>query len=71
MDTPTLLIDDIRDLFSDLAVPDGLADQPVELEKSLTALTAGCQKCRAFVPRTGPHLGHRQAARQRNLSRAR
>ena len=39
MDTPTLLIDDIRDLFSDLAVPDGVAEQPVELEKSLTALT--------------------------------
>ena len=39
MDTPTLPIDDIRDLFSDLAVPDGVAEQPVELEKSLTALT--------------------------------
>jgi hypothetical protein len=39
VDTPTLLIDDIRDLFSDLAVPDGVAEQPVELEKSLTALT--------------------------------
>ena len=39
MDTSTLLIDDIRDLFSDLAVPDGVAEQPVELEKSLTALT--------------------------------
>jgi hypothetical protein len=39
VDTPTLLIDDIHDLFSDLAVPDGVAEQPVELEKSLTALT--------------------------------
>ena len=35
----TLPIDDIHDLFSDLAVPDGVAEQPVELEKSLTALT--------------------------------
>lgn len=39
MDTSTLLIDDIHNLFSDLAVPDGIAEQPVELEKSLTALT--------------------------------
>ena len=39
MDTSTLLIDDIHNLFSDLAVPDGVAEQPVELEKSLTALT--------------------------------
>jgi hypothetical protein len=39
VDTSTLLIDDIRNLFSDLAVPDGVAEQPVELEKSLTALT--------------------------------
>ena len=39
MDTPTLLIDDIHNLFSDLAVPDGFAEQPVELEKLLTALT--------------------------------
>jgi hypothetical protein len=37
--TPTLLIDQIHNLFSDLAVPDGVAEQPVELEKSLTALT--------------------------------
>jgi hypothetical protein len=36
--TPTLLIDQIHNLFSDLAVPDGVAEQPVELEKSLTAL---------------------------------
>jgi hypothetical protein len=39
VETPTLLIDDIHDLFSDLAVPDDVAEQPVELEKSLTALT--------------------------------
>ena len=39
MDTPTLLIDDIHNLFSDLALPDGFAGQPVELENSLTALT--------------------------------
>jgi hypothetical protein len=39
VDTPTLLIDNIHNLFSDLAVPDGYAEQPVELEKSLTALT--------------------------------
>ena len=38
MDTPTLLIDNIHNLFSDLAVPDGFTEQPVELEKSLTAL---------------------------------
>jgi len=39
VDTSTLLIDDIHNLFSDLAVPDGFAGQSVELEKSLTALT--------------------------------
>ena len=39
MDTSTLLIDDIHNLFSDLAVPDGFAGQSVELEKLLTALT--------------------------------
>lgn len=39
MDTPTLLINNIHNLFSELAVPDGIAEQPVELEKSLTALT--------------------------------
>ena len=40
MDTPRLLIDDIHDLFSDLAVPDAITGQPVDLEESLTALTA-------------------------------
>lgn len=39
MDTSTLLIDDIHNLFSGLAVPDGFTEQPVELEKLLTALT--------------------------------
>jgi hypothetical protein len=39
VDTPTLLTDDTHNLFSDLAVPDDVAEQPVELEKSLTALT--------------------------------
>jgi hypothetical protein len=39
VDTPTLLIDDIHNLFSDLAETDGVAEQSVELEKSLTALT--------------------------------
>jgi hypothetical protein len=39
VDTPTLLIDNIHNLFSDLAVPDGLTEEPVELEKLLTALT--------------------------------
>ena len=39
MDTPTLLIDDIHNLFSDLALPDGYAGQSDELENSLTALT--------------------------------
>jgi hypothetical protein len=36
---PTLLTDDTHNLFSDLAVPDDVAEQPVALEKSLTALT--------------------------------
>jgi hypothetical protein len=39
VDTPTLLIDNIHSLFSELAMPDGFAEQPVELDKSLTALT--------------------------------
>jgi len=39
VDTPTLLIEDIHNLFSDLAVPDGFAGQSAELENSLTALT--------------------------------
>jgi hypothetical protein len=39
VDTPTLLIEDIHNLFSDLAVPHGYSEQSVELEKSLTALT--------------------------------
>jgi hypothetical protein len=39
VDKPTLLIHDIHNLLSDLAVPDGVAEQLVELENSLTALT--------------------------------
>jgi hypothetical protein len=34
------LTDDIGDLLSDLAVPDAVSGEPVELEDSLTALTA-------------------------------
>lgn len=40
VDSPRLLTDDIRDLFSDLAVPDPGTGQPVDLEDSLAALTA-------------------------------
>jgi hypothetical protein len=40
VDTPRLLTDDIRDLFSDLAVPDPATGQPVNLQASLAALTA-------------------------------
>jgi hypothetical protein len=39
VDTPTLLIEDIHNLFFELAVPDGFGGQSAELEKSLTALT--------------------------------
>ena len=44
MDTPRLLTDDIRDLFSDLAVPDPVTGQPVNLEASLMALTASVKR---------------------------
>ncbi len=44
MDTPRLLTDDIRDLFSDLAVPDPVTGQPVDLEASLAALTASVKR---------------------------
>jgi hypothetical protein len=40
VDTPRRLTDDIRNLFSDLAVPDPMTGQPIELETSLLALTA-------------------------------
>jgi hypothetical protein len=40
VDTPILLTDDISDLFSDLAVPDPVTGQLVDLEASLAALTA-------------------------------
>jgi hypothetical protein len=39
VDTPTLPTENIHNLFSDLAVPDGFAEQPVDLENALTALT--------------------------------
>ena len=39
MDTSTLLIEDIHNLFSDLARPDGFVGHSVELENSLAALT--------------------------------
>jgi hypothetical protein len=44
VDTPTLLIEDIHNLFSDLAVPYGFAGQSVELENSLTALTEAVKR---------------------------
>ena len=40
MEAPRLLTDDIRDLFSDLAVPDPVTGEPVDLDASLAALTA-------------------------------
>jgi hypothetical protein len=44
VDSPRLLTDDIRDLFSDLAVPDPVTSQPVDLEDSLEALTASVKR---------------------------
>ena len=44
MDAPRLLTDDIRDLFSDLAVPDPMTGQPVDLQASLAALTASVKR---------------------------
>ena len=44
VDTPRLLTDDIRDLFSDLAVPDPITGQPVDLEDSLMALIASLKR---------------------------
>jgi hypothetical protein len=44
VDTPRLLTDDIRDLFSDLAVPDPITGQPVDLQASLVALTASVKR---------------------------
>src|SRR4029453_18732786 len=39
VDTPTLPTENIHNLFSDLAVPDGFAEPPVDLENALTTLT--------------------------------
>jgi hypothetical protein len=44
VDTPTLLAEGMLHVFSDLAVPDDAAGQPVELEKSLTALTEAVKR---------------------------
>jgi hypothetical protein len=44
VDAPRLLTDDIRDLFSDLAVPDPMTGQPVDLQTSLAALTASVKR---------------------------
>ena len=44
METPRLLTDDIRDLFSDLAVPDPVTGEPVDLDASLAALTASVKR---------------------------
>jgi hypothetical protein len=44
VDAPRLLTDDISDLFSDLAVPDSVTGQPVDLEASLAALTSSVKR---------------------------
>ena len=44
METPRLLTDDIRDLFSDLAVPDPVTGEPVDLDASLAALTTSVKR---------------------------
>jgi hypothetical protein len=44
VETPRLLTDDIRDLFSDLAVPDPVTGEPVDLDASLAALTASVKR---------------------------
>jgi hypothetical protein len=44
MDAPRLLTDDISDLFSDLAVPDPVTGQPIDLEASLAALTSSVKR---------------------------
>ena len=44
VDAPRLLTDDIRDLFSDLAVPDPMTGQQVDLQTSLAALTASVKR---------------------------
>jgi hypothetical protein len=44
VDAPRLLTHDISDLFSDLAVPDPVTGQPVDLEASLAALTSSVKR---------------------------
>jgi hypothetical protein len=44
VDAPRLLTEDISDLFSDLAVPDPVTGQPVDLEASLGALTSAVKR---------------------------
>jgi hypothetical protein len=44
VETPRLLTDDISDLFSDLAVPDPVTGEPVDLDASLAALTASVKR---------------------------
>jgi hypothetical protein len=44
VETPRLLTDDIRDLFSDLAVPDSVTGEPVDLDASLAALTTSVKR---------------------------
>jgi len=44
VETPRLLTDDIRDLFSDLAVPDPVTGEPVDLDASLAALTTSVKR---------------------------
>jgi hypothetical protein len=44
VETPRPLTDDIRDLFADLAVPDPVTGEPVDLDASLAALTASVKR---------------------------
>jgi len=44
VDTPRLVTDDIGNLFSDLAVPDPMTGQAVDLQASLAALTASVKR---------------------------
>ena len=44
METPRPLTDDIRDLFADLAVPDPVTGEPVDLDASLAELTASVKR---------------------------
>jgi hypothetical protein len=44
VDRPSLLIEDIHDLFSDLAVPDRVTGRPIDPQDSLTALTSALKR---------------------------